>query len=284
MENTHRESRRRPLVAALLNFGAVGLGQLYNGELKKAAVLYLCSCALLFVFLSCLACKTFIGLLAGIAVALAFQIFVITEAAVRAHKLGSVRLKPFNRWYIYLAVICLSNFVVWPLADEGRKAAGYGCRNYRIPSGAMKPALVPGDHIVVQLGTYEAGDLRFGDVIVFEYPEDPTKDFVKRVIALGGQVIEIRDKTVIIDGKTLNEPYTVFTSSRIIPGDRIPRDNLPPTRIPDGTVFVMGDNRDESHDSRFWGPVPANVIRGKVLYVYWSKDYDRIGKSIGPEP
>lgn len=278
-------------MAGLISFAAPGLGQLYNGELKKAVVVFLCLWALLIVFLLGPVCRTSSGLVLGLAVIIAASIAVLAEAAVRAHRLRSFVLKLCSKWYICLAVICLANLVIFPLEGWGFKAAWFPFeatwlpfKAYRIPAASMAPTLVPGDCIIVELGSYRKGELRRGDIIVFPYPKDPTKDFVKRVIALGGQVVEIRDKKLLIDGKPVQEPYAVFRSSKVIPGDILPRDNMAPRKIPEGTVFVMGDNRDESHDSRFWGVVRIKQIRGKALYIYWSKDWSRIGKSIASGP
>lgn len=285
MQNSGREARRRPIVAALLSWVAPGLGQLYNGELKKCIVLVLCLGVDELALHKLQVWRTFPWLVAGMAIILVAHIAVIVEAAARAYRLQSIALKPFHRWYIYLAVFCVSNISLLPLEHSGLpKILRPAWESYRICSAAMSPALEPGDHIIVALDSHEELDLRYGDVIVFRYPQDPTKDFVKRVIGLGGQVLEIRDKVVFIDGKPLKEPWTTFSSSRIIPAEVLPRDNLPPTRIPDGTVFVMGDNRDGSNDSRFWGMLPINMIRGKALYICRSKDWRRIGTSVASEP
>jgi signal peptidase I len=283
VKNTDRESRRRPLVAGLLSLAMAGLGQLYNGEPKKAAVLYLCEYALLLVF-AVLACRSFVALLTCIVFAIVFQIVVIAEAAVRARRLGSIQLRRFNRWYVYVAVYAVLAFIFLPLAGSVYKGAGYGGKAFRIPSRTMSPTLVPGDHIMAELGSFESRDLRRGDIVVFEYPEDRSKDFIKRVIALGGEELEIRDKRVFIDGKPVQDPWGVFTSSVVLPGKFPPRDNLAPTKIPEGTVFVMGDNRDDSFDSRYFGPVSSKLIRGKALYIYWSDDLGRIGTSLVFEP
>jgi signal peptidase I len=109
-----------------------------------------------------------------------------------------------------------------------------------------------------------------GDVIVFIFPNDRTKDFIKRVIAVEGDTIEIRNKKVIVNGKELSEKYIQHTSPRIVPGDMLPRDNMERQTIPKGYLFAMGDNRDESHDSRFWGLVPVKDVKGEAFMIYYS--------------
>ncbi len=153
---------------------------------------------------------------------------------------------------------------------------------FKIPSGSMEPTLLIGDHILVNklvygiripFTSYRFPDLfqpERGDVIVFVYPEDRTKDFIKRVIGVGGDTVEIRNKKVFINGKEYNTPQARFNSNVIMPGDLNPRDNMPPLKVPKGFLFVMGDNRDFSHDSRFWGFVPLEDVKGKAFLIYYS--------------
>ncbi|MEW6086902.1 MAG: signal peptidase I [bacterium] len=111
---------------------------------------------------------------------------------------------------------------------------------------------------------------RRGDVVVLTPPiSSGKKDFIKRVIALEGETIEIKDKKVFINGRILSEPYKFCAESEIQPGDFSARDNFGPYTVPEGNLFVMGDNRDKSYDSRMFGPVPIENIRGKAVFVYW---------------
>lgn len=173
----------------------------------------------------------------------------------------------------------------------------YVIQAFKIPSGSMIPTLLIGDHILVNKFIYgtkipftDRQVLIFkkpgrGDIIVFKYPENPKKDFIKRVIATGGDVIEERDKTVYVNGKAVMEPYTQHSDSGIKPGND-PRDNFGQLTVPKGKVFVMGDNRDQSYDSRYWGFVDLKEIKGKALIIYWSWDpdnwsrFNRIGRLI----
>ena len=100
-------------------------------------------------------------------------------------------------------------------------------------------------------------------------PSPPTASFVRRVIALPGETVEIQDKEVFIDGRALAESYAVHGDPKVQPGEVSPRDNLRPLRVPEGCVFVLGDNRDNSNDSRFWGPVASSSLRGRVTLRYW---------------
>jgi signal peptidase I len=157
---------------------------------------------------------------------------------------------------------------------------------FKIPSGSMKPTLQVGDHILVNkfiygiripyLGTVvlPVKNPQRGDIVVFRFPVDPRKDFIKRVIGVPGDVIEIRDKTIYINGRQLNHDVGVFSDPRTIAGSLKPRDNLGPITVPKDGLFVMGDNRDESFDSRFWGFVPIRDVSGKAFIIYWSWDSD----------
>jgi signal peptidase I len=175
---------------------------------------------------------------------------------------------------------------------------------FKIPSGSMIPTLLVGDHILVNkflLGTpvdipftninlFRMPGLRAperGDVIVFKYPEDPRRDFIKRVIGVGGDVVMEKNKDVYVNGRRLVEPYVQHVDEEIKSGEYDRRDNFGPIVVPKGSVFVMGDNRDESYDSRFWGFVDDSVIKGKAIIIYWSWDKDaswvrfnRIGRLI----
>ncbi len=163
---------------------------------------------------------------------------------------------------------------------------------FKIPSGSMIPTLLVGDHILVNkflLGTpvdipftnitlFRMPGLRKprrGDIIVFKYPEDPKRDFIKRVVGLGGDTVMSKDKVVYVNGRKLVEPYTQHVDEEIKPGQFDRRDNFGPVVVPEGSVFVMGDNRDQSYDSRFWGFVPGSEIKGNAIIIYWSWDSEK---------
>ncbi len=156
---------------------------------------------------------------------------------------------------------------------------------FKIPSGSMIKTLLIGDHILVNKMAYgvrnpitrnswiEFSKPQRGDVIVFIYPVDRSKDFIKRVIGVAGDTIEIRDKKVYVNGTLFPDPPGVqHTDPRILPASVQPRDNFGPVVVPPGHLFVMGDNRDQSYDSRFWGFVPVKDVKGKAFIIYWSWD------------
>ncbi len=157
---------------------------------------------------------------------------------------------------------------------------------FKIPSGSMKPTLQIGDHILVTKFIYGVkipvirktiiplSEPKRGDIVVFIYPEDRSKDFIKRVVGLPGDTVEIKDKKIYLNGRLYNDHHGVYTDDMIIPGAAQPRDNFGPVTVPPGDYFVMGDNRDQSYDSRFWGFVDQRDILGKALIIYWSWNQD----------
>lgn len=154
-----------------------------------------------------------------------------------------------------------------------------------VPSGSMLPTIQIGDHIFVNKLAYavrlpligteimKVGDLQRGDVVVFISPTDPSTDLIKRVIAVPGDTVEIREKKVYVNGEKIPDAHAYFSDTSIMPGGQ--RDNMRPTKVPDGKFFVMGDNRDRSYDSRFWGFANIGDIKGKATFVYWSRDVSK---------
>ena len=159
---------------------------------------------------------------------------------------------------------------------------------FKIPTGSMEPNLLIGDHLLVNKFVFAPtrtalentllpiDPIKRGDILVFKYPEDPERDFIKRTIGLPGETVEVRDKTVYINGKALNESYAHFLFPTDDPGTSesggldVPRRKWGPEVVPAGYYFMMGDNRDNSQDSRYWGFMPRDYVKGKALFVYFS--------------
>ncbi len=171
---------------------------------------------------------------------------------------------------------------------------------FKIPTGSMENNLLIGDHLLVNKFLFAPAvtglervllpvrPIRRGDVVVFKYPEDPERDFIKRVIGLPGERLEVRDKKVYINGKPLDEPYVHFLEpprsasgqSEVTSFDL--RERYGPVDIPADKYFMMGDNRDNSQDSRYWGMLPRDYVKGRALMIYWSyesetEDYQQTG-------
>ena len=158
---------------------------------------------------------------------------------------------------------------------------------FKIPSGSMEPTLLIGDHLLVNKFLYGTKipftgikvlpirEPERGDVVVFVYPVDPSKDFIKRAIGLPGDKVEVRNKKVYVNDIAISDPHAHFADDMILPRGSDPRDNFGPATVPPDSLFVMGDNRDRSYDSRFWGFVRKNEIKGKAFILYWSWDSNR---------
>jgi signal peptidase I len=162
---------------------------------------------------------------------------------------------------------------------------------FKIPTGSMENNLLIGDHLLVNKFVFApieapvaravlpVSTVRRGDVVVFKYPEDPERDFIKRIIGLPGETLEVRGKVVYIDGRPLQEDYVHFLQPAARGAHEVTsfdvRENYGPVTIPQGHYFAMGDNRDNSQDSRYWGFLPASYVKGKALLVYWSYESER---------
>ena len=176
---------------------------------------------------------------------------------------------------------------------------------FKIPSGSMEDTLLIGDHLLVNKFIYgvkvpftDTRMLRWrepqrGEIIVFEFPEDrhlpfyKKRDFIKRIIGLPGDVVEIRDKQVLVNGQPYVIAQEVHKEEEVLPGPFTPRDFMAPVTVPEDEYFTMGDNRDRSYDSRFWGFVKMDEIKGRALVKYWSWDpethrprWERMGRPI----
>jgi signal peptidase I len=176
---------------------------------------------------------------------------------------------------------------------------------FKIPSGSMEKTLLIGDHILVSkfaYGTHIPNEIPFlniklfddiilfskvpkrEDIIVFKFPKDERRDFIKRVIGLPGDLLEVRRQKIYINGKLLEDSHARHTESASN-SSLVPRDDFGPVLVPEGYVFVMGDNRENSQDSRYWGFLSVDKIRGKALMIYWSWNrienwvrFERFGK------
>jgi signal peptidase I len=164
---------------------------------------------------------------------------------------------------------------------------------FQIPTGSMEPTLLVGDFLLVNKMAYTRPALPLegrilprrpidrGRIVVFKYPKDLTKDFVKRVVALEGETLEIRDKQVFINDRPIEEPYKFHVDSQVFAKtdfyhyDDVIRDNYGPVTVPPGHCFVMGDNRDNSMDSRYWGFLPVDDVKGKPWVIYFSYQAER---------
>ena len=266
--------KRRAMVALLLSVVSPGLGKIYNGQLKKG-IFYLVGFLLAFIIFSFLLFK-FYGTIFYLIIMFGFFIFILIDALLGAIKLKAIALKSYNKWYIYLMIFLLSGviirpFLTWTIRNNVVRA-------YKIPSSGMEPSLLVGDYLVADMTIYKGEKPKRGDIIVFEFPKDPSKEFIKRVIGQEGEKVEIVDNKLYIDDKLVDAPWGHYSQKSSWTPDLMER--FGPVVVPKDSLFVLGDNWDNSQDSRFWGFLNIKKVKGKVLYLYWAKNKKRIGMEI----
>lgn len=260
---------RRPWLAALLALLLSGLGQLYAGEPRRALAVYLGSVALLAGSILIALPKTFPGLIAFVLAELSYRLWSMWDAARIARRKQDYLLQPFNRWYWYVAAVLVLNVLVGP-----RLAALSPIETVTVTSRSMEPAVLRGDRLCADMAFYRSSKPSRGDLVLFVSPKDPKTQLLQRVIGLPGERIEIRDKVVYVDGRRLEDPWGHFSQDQGLRG------NLAAVTIPDDHVLLIGGDRGNGYDSRFYGPVPLSSLQGRPLYVYWSPDPSRIGMSL----
>ncbi len=261
--------RRRPWLAVVAGVLTLPLGYTYAGRPLRGVVAYflvvlLGGCALV---LATRATEqwlalSLLGLLCALPLAFAVDTYVVAKRA------NPYRLRPFNRWYAYLGIVLVLSFADLPAGPLIKSLV----RANRFPSGSMMPTLLAGDHIMSDMLVYRTRTPDRLDIVLFDYPEDPSKQFVKRIVGIPGDTIEIRERQVYINDSPLAEPYVQYVATATKRRNANQRDNFAPLTLADGQYFVLGDNRDRSHDSRYWGTVPEENIKGRVGIIYWSWD------------
>ena len=262
--------RRRLELAAFLSLICPGLGHVYAGDAKKGIALVSVEYGVVLLFGITGLISTFYGIVGVLIFIVVFYIYVIVSSVRLAYKNKEYHLKKYNRWYWYIAFIV----VIATFANILSSLRGniFGYESYRIVAKNMEPTLQIGDFITVDT---RYSPLDVGDVIVFLYPKDRTIPYVKRVAALGNDTVSIENGNVVRNGEVVTKLSVAEDKRR--------RDysiSMTKRRIPKNEIFVLGDWRDNSNDSRFWGNVPTIDIIGKVTYVWYSKDESRIGLKI----
>ena len=259
-----------------------GLGHLYCGKPLAAAVFFVGALIIGNIALAILLYLNLhpLNFLAAVLLIIMYYILVI-RLAIGSARRNSGRFSPawYNQSYVYLGVLLVGIFIssyAFPVI-----------RNYKafsIPTSSMEDALMPGDYILADCGAYGNENPNIGDIIVFKWPMDGTTMRIDRCMACSGDIVEYKEKTLMVNGARVTLPQTAkHVSGAILPRDEQTantRDNFGPYRVPPESYFVMGDNLDNSYDSRFWGAVPANMIIGRAVRIYWSPTLSRIGKTV----
>ena len=275
-------NQRQSWLAALLSLFMPGLGHLYCGKELKAIILFIGSIIVYNVSLVILVYVDShpVNFIAALILILLYYIYVIKNA-VRTARKTSVQFTPswYNQSYVYLGLFLIGVFVMSytiPITGDYRA--------FKIPTASMEDALMPGDYIIADYNAYSDTDPEPDDIIVFIWPGDNETMRIDRCIAGPGDVVEYVDKVLMINGIEVTLPPTVkhIHDEIIARGEdmKSTRDNFGPYELPEESYFVIGDNLDNSHDSRFWGPVPQDMIVGKAVRVYWSSQLSRVGLKV----
>jgi signal peptidase I len=261
---------RSPSGAALLSALLPGLGHIYTGELKKGVLLICIPYGVLILVGIFGLLSTFYGLVSVILLAIVFYLYSIFSSFKAARRNHNYQLRAFNRWFYYVAIIIFVSTAANALLSFRGQVLGYEA--YRIPAKSMEPTLQVGDFITV---TTRYDEPTIGDVVVFLYPKNKSISYVKRIAALGGDVVSIDNGKVFVNGEYLSI-LDVSKESR----QKEFSISLERIVIPENEIFLLGDWRDQSNDSRFWGPVPTSDVVGQVTYIWFSNDFDRIGRKV----
>lgn len=290
--------RRKPWLAFMLTQICPGLGQLYNGDIRWAVISFVLSLVVA-VASEIWFFDTLSKLLFAVALGLVLDTALSVQAWLRARRVKEMELRPYQRWWVYL----LFTLVVYGVPD------GYGLlmpsriRSFQIPSESMVPNLLVGDRLVADGWAFWHQDPKRGDIIVFDYPKDPSTKFVKRLVGLPGDKVEMKKGELYINDRLVPQNRTsspliedhgwraaeyvenlegvLHTIQREQPeNDR----DFGPVAVPAEHYFMMGDNRDRSSDSRVWGFVARDALIGRMAYVYFSWDSDAYARARDENP
>jgi signal peptidase I len=273
------KSIRRALTGLLLSLGVPGLGQIYNGQLAKGVLSFGLLAILLVVSTVLELVHNFPGFLAYLILFVGAQLLLAADAAWTAFRQTNQNARPVRTWKSYLIGVLLLANVILAVGTRMLPNGFPGSHAYKITAESMAPTLRPGDRIMVDPQYFSVRAPQRGELVAFRVPSADSLD-VKRVVALGGDVVSLRGPDLQVNGKTVSEPYARYEPI----GDDIGAQQFPsdfaPIRVPAGHFFVLGDNRNHSYDSRYFGAVALRAIVAKPLYVYWSEDRSTLGQEL----
>lgn len=260
----HTTKKRSAFVAVLFNVICPGLGFLYVGKPRYAVALQL-SMLLLFALISWTKIIFIpLGMLAVATVNLVVLIGSIAGAGLIARRQPEVELLKTQRWYVYVGfaviIFIVGNFLI------GNRGQLFGHESFRFPSNSMDETILLGEYFISNTWKYRSQAPQRGDLIVFRFPGDPSIKYAKRVIGLPGDRIEIRNGVLQVNGAPLSEPYVKPENNLRSPEEPVSY------QVPETGYFVLGDNRDHSNDSRYWGAVPKENVYGSIEFIWFSFD------------
>lgn len=281
MEQQVAVEKKRWWIAGLFSFLIPGLGQLYNSEAAKGLIFYFLIFVLGLIFYPSLdhllenpdssSQSLTIKLLLMLCAMLLVYLLTIIDAIRSAIKAGTGReLRFYNRWSVYVSILVVFCGFSYLMPDN--PGVFDNIKTFKIPSKSMQPSIEVGDYLVCNLLYYRSHNPQRGDIIIFKYPRDENVDYIKRIVGLPGDTVELRQNTLFINDREIDEPYAVYGDNGSGPGPRFR--SYGPYFISEDEYFVMGDNRDNSLDSRNFGTVERENIHGKAIFVYFSWDMD----------
>jgi signal peptidase I len=268
----------RRCLALILSVLVAGSGQVFNRQPKKGLPVLIFSPVFALLAGWIKLCNTFHGLLIGAGLPLGVVLWAVVDSAVYGGLKAKERQGFSKAPVLYLFAIAL-------IVISGLASATNFYRNHLLggltlrvdPSNSMAPTLRAGDRFATDTDCYRQHSPDRDEVVLFNVPGEGTLDSAKRIIAIGGDTIQATKDGVFLNGKLLDEPYAKYDSPN---GPYDTKRVFGPTRVSSGQYFLMGDNRDDSWDSRYWGTIHRSQIEGCLLYIYWSNDRSRIGQSI----
>ncbi len=273
LSKPNRKPHPKPVVAGLLAVLSPGLGHLYAGSLKFAISLLVATIVLsniLWFMIIFWEAPPF-NILIPLVVSAVFLVYSIVSAVrvAKAYHTAATKPKRLSKIIHYAAVTIGS----WILAALLVPIFG-SYETYVIPTASMANTIMMGDRVLCDESAYDNSDPQRGDLVVFLFPGDKKTLHVKRCIAVGGDSVLMIDKKVFVNGAEVPLPPTGAHSD---PGIDARRDSFGPYMVPASNFFVLGDNREDSYDSRYWGPVPRELIRGRVIRVWFNFKLGRMG-------
>lgn len=285
--NTGRAWLNRPWLAGLLQVVTPGLGNLYSGRpLHALTVQVAVQGIVLLLALALLWLPWPVNFLIPVAAAIVATIFVFFDGvrSARTPQPG-LPLARHNRWHVYILVVAVLAVVVAPgQVLVGSPTRAYVIQAFAADTRSMEPTVLLGDRVVVDKTAYALSEPKRGDIVFYRATDHPETIFMKRIVGMPGETIEIRNREVFINGKKIDEPYAQFL--RPSTDGTFNGDSVASTVIPAGAYFLLGNNRDNSMDSRFMGPVQQQQLLGRAKTIYFSSDpashkprWNRIGKT-----
>lgn len=293
-----KTSGRSPLIACLLSMAATGLGHIYCGRLVKGLILFFASFAFGPIIVAAAnsgASNLMLAIVIGsLLFMLVLYVYAVVDSGLLARKLRTYQLKDYNRWYLYLLLIVVA--ASYP-TNYAHSIRSHVLQAFKVPSVSMSPGILPGDHILLNKTIYKTQAPQPGEVVIFTYPDDRRLNYVKRIVAMPGDTVEIRDNVLLVNDRPLDVPIDqAFALDFKTEGTRIilmeenaaavypiivdsaTPQNMDKITVPHGHCYLLGDNRSQSVDSRNFGPIQMTDIQGRLDYIYWpAKSWSRLG-------